>query len=784
LKKLEGKVKRKSEKLEVLFADGSINLLQNLKDIKEKCKQVHFVNLNVHNSEKTEVTLIYNIKFENAPDVDSTLSVRIDNIHNFPLNQDEICEAALQFPFDQKFRAVFMQKVTSNFCDNSYLIDDLLKENSFEIDGSSSVINVGYENFQTEFGTNLLHDMIKHDQKMLIEFKLNDKMYMTCLDLTVFNHPGVTDVNFLVPIYEWSNKLIINQFHQEACFIDETASNKKRRTKKSMNEVVSFVAEEVLTPIINDGEYAALKVNIKISKAFNQDQTLESLMDELNDKFPYKLEIKHEDFLVQQSQKDLNCIINQMSNVLEKFIDSHSKVDDEELLDGLKKFVNSNDFCLKTDFKEVLTTIIGNTFNQDEKTGTNHKFKLLMMKAFKNLNQQMNAILIERYQKKLVDPKVLLDEKVCKWQIEEYIRHGEYSKAEDLIERELTDNFDELKMREKAYYLLKLKKYEELKVMLRKLFRVSRYCSFSLYILSYLSVLNENYEMAIFLLKILTKLKPQSMEYWILLSNFYDKSGNISGVKFCSIKIQGTKFIPNYRLTDSVIHPEIIFIDPITSILWHQFKFAVPEFYAITKAYAQNACQTLELSIERTYIDVIEFIELKKYQEGLDILKGISIDDENEITIRTLKGNILYEIKDTWKAVCEYEIAFNLCLKFKLPFPLIPATRIGFWYLNEMEMLPKAKKYFSYCCEHFRTYDSFTGLGRTDLKLMIYHYAEKSFIEANLIDQYNSDNWILLALTSSKLKKFDTALNCYLTAKKLNAKETPELIEVEKCLDI
>ncbi|CAG9798654.1 unnamed protein product [Chironomus riparius] len=786
-KKLEGRLKRKSENFQILFANGLINLLENLKDLRQKCKHVQCISLNVINSEKTEVILTYKIKFENAPKLDSTLSIRIDNVHNFPLSQDEIYEAAFQFPFDKKFRAVFMQKVTSasKIGDNSYLMDELLKERNFEIKDSSSIINLGYENFQTDFGTIMLHDMIRNGQKIVIELKLNDKLYMTCLDLTIFNHPEVTDVNYLVPIYEWNNKLIFTQSLQEACFVvNETASIKKRSSKKSMKTLDSIVAEDVLTSLIIDDKYVALKINVKLSKALNQEQRLESLMDELNNKFPYKLEIKQEDFVMQQSQKDLHCIIKQMSNVLEKFIDCHSNVSEEELLVDLKKFADSNEFCLKTDFKKVLTTIIGNTFNQEEKTRTNHEFKLLMMKAFKSLNKQINSILIDRYQKKLTDLKVLLDEKICKWQIEEYIRHGNPKKAEELIERELTESFDEAKMREKALYLLKLKKYDELEIMLRKLFRVSRYCSFSLYILSYLCVHKNNFDMAIFLVTILTKLKPQSMEYWILLSSFYGKIGNISGVRFCSIKIQGTEFIPNYKLNDSVIHPEIIFMDPITNILWHQLKFSVLEYYAITKIYAENGYQSLEWSIERIYIEIIELIESKKYQVALDILKRISIDDENEIIVRILKGNVLYEIKEDWKAISEYEIAFNLCLKFELSFPLTPAIRTGSWYLKEMEMFHKAKRYFTYCCKNFGTFDSFMGLGRTDLKLMIYHHAEKSLIEANVINKHSSDNWTLLALTSCKLKKIDTALDCYLTAKNLNANESPEMIEVEKYLDI
>lgn len=766
-----------------MYAEGFINLLNCYNEPTSN----KTLKLNVLDNDETEIDILFDASFENAPRIDNMLSLKITDFYNFGIQNMESIQACFRFPFDQNFRAALLYRGTLISNANTFLLDDFLKQNNFEPDENPMALSLLYENYQTNSGLNLLRDMIENHQKMVIELKYDEKMYMTFVDLTIFNHPGVFDVTFIAPLYEWNGKLITNLFQHEAYFTkSDVILTKKKRSKLSLDETDS-VHEELLIPILSDGKCAALKINLNISKPVNEEKCLNELFDELNKLFSFMLVVEDETYAVQQSEKDFYCIVTQTSKILKNFINANSMLSNEKLIKKFKEFIKSDNFCIKDDIKQAMKDVIGNTINREEKTETNLEFKILMMDAFKILNQKMCEILIDKHLKALSIEKEYLDDNTRKYQMEEFIAQGNFEMAEKLINRELDEKLNESKLKEKAFYLLKLGKFDEVEMVLKTLLRIHKYCTFTLYILCYVFIQKFCYEGAAVILEILTKLQPDNMEFWILLSELYTKIGNFSGEQFCAIKIQSSKFIQNHcKMCTSSIHPRLIFLDPLINIQWNQLQNSLPIFLQMTEEFERKNERTDEITFyENMFLKVIKLTQSENFEEALNILGEITMDDENEISLRILKGNILYGCKEYWKAVCEYEIAFHLSQKFRLrDFPLIPCMRCAEWYLNETGSFQKSLKYFQFCFNAFGTLKSLIGLGKVYLKLEEYQQAEKCFVKANMIDQDSGEIWLLLALTNCKLQRFNIVLNCYLTAIKNDVKKCEELTEVEQFLGI
>lgn len=771
------------------LAEGSIDFLEDLEKSVNRCKNdpennLKCLKLKVINYECLKMSIRYEVKFQDPPCVDSVLSIQLENVYNMNISRSDNVEACFRFPYNQFFRAALMQQIEINSFEMPILMNKMLKENNFAVDEEYSCLNLFYKNFQTPQGASLLHDLITNNRELLIELRINSKMYMTFLDLTVFNHPGVSEICYLVPLYDWNNKLILEQFKQEACLNFETAYDpKRRRSRKSIRDL-SACTLDVLTPVYIEDKPVALKVILKLSKPLHEEPKLDSLYNELNDIFPYVIKIDEEECAVDQSKRDFQCIVKRMAGVIEDFMKKNLHLTDNELKEAVKKFIESETFCFKSEFKDSLRSLIGNTFNKDQPTFTTHDFKLLMMKVFKTLSYEMEDILIKSQAKRVTQKYKSIGEEVRKWQLEEYIANGEYEKAETLREREFKNNLNEEYLKEEVLYLVKLRNFQKLEEVLRKLMRIHKYCSFTLYFLFYLLVIRKDYKSSILVLSILSRLKPGSMEYWILLSELYRHTENIPGMLYCEIKIQGTRFILNHKHSNLVSHSEIILVDPLASIQWHQFSSTMYELMEMTNVYAGNGYITI--SDEELILKTVQLTQKNKFDEALVQLKDIIMTDENEATLRLLKGNILYETQATkWKAVCEYEIAFlKTTSRGETIFPLITALRCGTWFLNQVGNYAKAKKYFQYCCRNFGTYDSLIGLGKVYLKLEDYKTAESCFIKVNSIDPESIESWILLALTESKLDNFELTLNCYLQVKSMGCSDSQELMEIEEYLEI
>lgn len=266
----------------------------------------------------------------------------------------------------------------------------------------------------------------------------------------------------------------------------------------------------------------------------------------------------------------------------------------------------------------------------------------------------------------------------------------------------------------------------------------------------------------------------------MILKTFYEEINFTAGEKFCRIHLRDSNYIQIYNLNESLIYPEITSRNSLINIIHQQLTLKFHKFVQITKKFTQ----TLENDIEVKVFATIEALEECKFDEAAKLLQSFVMNDDNEIILRILKGNFLYSTHNQWGAVCEFEIAYNLCLKSKAKFPHMPALRCGLWYLHEMKNLTKARRYLHYCCKNFSTFNSWNGLGLVNFLEMSYSDAEKYLNCANQIYRNCGDNWIYLALVNCKLKRMDTALSCYLTAKNCGVEDREILYETERELKI
>ncbi|KAG5674870.1 hypothetical protein PVAND_004815 [Polypedilum vanderplanki] len=758
----------------IIFEKGYIKLLDLLQlcgkdDACEASLKLKF--------QDTILILKYEVKFENPPKVTSKFKIEILSLHHFENFEIDDIEACVRFPYNRNFYAAMLRKshTANSYKNDSYLLDVTLKERNFEIDSNPTHIGFSYENYQQESGVKLFHNFIINQQKFLIELKLNSKMFMAFIDLDIFNYPGVHDVTFILPIYEWDSKIIRQQFQEEELYLTPLAKTSFSRLSKLI-----VTDDAILKELIIEGKHVAIEIRLKISKSVNMKISLESMLHEVNKIFPFIQEMKtKEEIFMNACEMDLVCIVRKIATRMENFIDANADLCEEKMFQELKLFFNKN-LCMKNEFKETVETIIGNNYNLKTKTKTNHEFKIMLIDVFKKMSREIERILENRKRKEL---KACMNDNVEIWQIEEYIEKGDFQKAKENINHELNKNLDEMKLKERANFFLKIKDFSALEDVIRKLLRIDNCCSYAHYLLSYIFIERCDYNTAIMLLLILTTLKSNSIEYWIILSFLYEKIDYSCGVKFCELNIKSSKFIPNFSLTYSIKYPNIVCVNDLTKVIDSQLKLSLKGSNGIIKNYIEkNHIQFV--SDDFKFLQIIEALEEKKYMEAKEILKTISITNDNEMTIRTLKGNILYGVGDTWKSICEYEILYNLCLENGQKFLHLPAIRCGLWYLHQMRNIEKAKKYFDYCCKTYSTFDSWIGLGNSFLISKEYESAEKCFNHANKIDN-NSETWISLAFVNCKLQKCELALKCYLIAKKLGIlQENERFIEVETFLNI
>ena len=305
---------------------------------------------------------------------------------------------------------------------------------------------------------------------------------------------------------------------------------------------------------------------------------------------------------------------------------------------------------------------------------------------------------------------------------------------------------------------------------------------FVFYMLAYNLIEKKEIEVAILAVKILTKLQPRNKEFWIILMMLYEKTGYKSGVDYCEIKISDKEF-----MTEDVFKIEsLTSMEPklnydISKIIHHQMKFKLHHFLDLTKKFGEIT--SLKNHSERINDSLKELMKEEKFGDSLELVKSFELTDDNEIFIRMVKGNILFTSGDKFKGICEYEIAYNLCLKKDLEFPRLLSIRCGDFYLNERENLRKSRRYFHHCCKNSPTFEVLMGLGIICYREENFTDAEKYFAEANKIDKKSGDNWIYLAMTNFQLHRAEMFEKCFSIARKFTVKNSQLNEKAEKILE-
>lgn len=306
------------------------------------------------------------------------------------------------------------------------------------------------------------------------------------------------------------------------------------------------------------------------------------------------------------------------------------------------------------------------------------------------------------------------------------------------------------------------------------------------YILAYLLLAKGNLEVAVMVMKVAVKIQPENMELWIILMMLYVKTEYRCGVDFCDVKVQESKFVTDDAEDFALmLHLDLKSEDDLAKILHRQMKLGLAHFADLTRSFMSMTSRMFTSPSDEVQLRMIDNMAKQQLEDLTDLMSELEMtDDDNVIIARIFKGNLLYASGDVWKAVCEYEIAYNLRLKSDENFPHLLTMRCGNWYLNESKNLQKARRYFSHCCKSSPTFNSWMGLGIVCYEEMSYQDAEKYFQEANKIDNSSGDNWIYLALTNFRLKQTAKFEKCFLISRKLVTENLKLIVEAEKLMNI
>lgn len=533
--------------------------------------------------------------------------------------------------------------------------------------------------------------------------------------------------------------------------------------KKSM-----FNSEEdqILKPIINYNKNAAISIKIKFKNPVNQAESLDDLSSQLNNKLHFMNDETEEQHILRECHEIFKSTIEEITIKIEKCIHENPVMSEKELRLLIEELYD------KKDLKEVVKNLIGNVYNRETTTETNQAFKLLMLKVFKSLSREVMEILKNKWEND-ENEAPSMNEKVRRCQIDEWILMKNPGKAREILNQ--SNNLEE-----SAFYQFKMHNFDKCEETIFKILKNDSSNELALYLLTSLKLSHCDVPTAIILLKLLVTIQPYNFEFWMLLSSLYEEIDSTCAIKFASTQLRISKFIPMYDLNNSMMHPNITSVNPIMSIFQQQLQFGAFEFLEVTKKFMDWSIDNFENKI----LCVMEAFEKCHYEEALTTLNTIIIDDDNEAMVRILRGNVLYATHYQWRAVCEYEIAYNLYLKTSKKFPHLPALRCAQWYLYEIKNTTKARRYFHFCCKNFATFNSWNGLGVVNLVEASYKNAESCFHQANQIHKNSGENWLNLALVNCKLGHFGIALECYMAAKNCGVVETEILYDVEKALRI
>lgn len=391
-----------------------------------------------------------------------------------------------------------------------------------------------------------------------------------------------------------------------------------------------------------------------------------------------------------------------------------------------------NDQLFKNeDLKESIKMLISNQFNVETKTQSNHEFKILMIKVYESLTLESSKIL---QQKKTRDNSNLIAcfrEQTCFF-AEEFLLLKDPQMGEKLFTNLLTE-MDENTMIDFSIYCIKRKDYDKCNNIALKLLQKNSNSVFAYYILSYLMYLLGKSDVVMLLLKIMLKFSPNNLELWILFMMICNKLDKYC-VDICLIKIDELNsdilkddFCEFQNARKPLSWVELKTSNPIYFIINRQLKMCLLEYSSLFKDYSQKSQPYFEETFDLKYFQLIKLMVQEDHENGLKQLQCMEMNDDTELMLRYVKGNLLYSAGDISRAICEYEIAFNLNMNSSDDnFLHIPTMRCAKAYLFNFPCFAKAKKYYHICCKLSATFNSWTGLGITYKKVLIFSFIASS----------------------------------------------------------
>lgn len=334
-----------------------------------------------------------------------------------------------------------------------------------------------------------------------------------------------------------------------------------------------------------------------------------------------------------------------------------------------------------------------------------------------------------------------------------------------------------------SIFLIKNGRFQECSKILNQILQTDDQSLTAFYLLAYLMAEKGEFEAAISCFRILIKMQPNNLEFWILLMMIYLKTDEQTGVDYCSLNINSKKFMNNsFQDTKSLLLLEVETEDDLDKIVKHQLTHGLNLFFEITKEFMLMQSKNCREPFVEFQLKILEMTLSGKIEDFGEILKTVELTDENEVVIRICKGNWLYSTGNIWEAICEYEIAFNACLKVHIEFPHLLTIRCGDWFIKA-GVLNKARRYFHHACRKSATHSAWTGLGTICFREKNFHEAEKYFNEANKIDNKSGDNWIYLALCNFYLNRQSSFEKCFQIARKFLVQNTELMETAERLLD-
>lgn len=367
----------------VKYTTGSINLIHVLQRRQSFGIEIFHSELESSENFNLELCVQYRIKFVSPPTFPSSLGV--ENLHflNWTTEEDpNSVEVAFHFPGeDLKFKPVFMHKyqVKNGFDLGNLLISDSLENVEYEFQFDEKKTCYGYENFLSSSSFSFLTDVIRNNENLLVEIRWNKKLYMSIINLDVFNYEGVHEMKFLLPIYHRHEDTIENLFHQEMKgFSEDEKLDKKNKCRKSSKVIKEEESKSSdLIPFMIKDNHVMMVLNLKIAQPLVEERSVKDLKFILNHKVPFIEEVSPRNQIVSSNEADFKKVVRHIANRIEHVINKNANLDTYQIRMKVKMMVEKGELFDKQELKEVLKSLIGNKINLEKKTETNHEFKVI-----------------------------------------------------------------------------------------------------------------------------------------------------------------------------------------------------------------------------------------------------------------------------------------------------------------------------------------------------------------------------------------------------------------------